>query len=148
MNLHKIFLASDSDDYDTFCKLIEPLNNDFLLAVLLFTGTSMIQSHRCCNKVIDTIKLSDNQLKLCVLFNLECIESIFAKDNMVYNKQIRTDLLQTLAISEKDANTMVIKMFKEVISFTGSDEDLQKINSWVKYASHNSSNDPELCYST
>jgi len=112
----------DSSQYELFCKILEDnkYSNDILFMILIVLGIGEIQSHRCCQKIIDMVDLSINQVKLCVLLDLECMPEIYAKTGI------------TVTNKKSGCDHIVKEFYDNWAKFDADEYYLGRINSWLE----------------
>ncbi len=118
-NLYSGFIA--------FKSLLEPVldNKQFLYRLLLDIGSPEIQCYKCCEYLIDQLFLNENEILLCELLNLQCMDNIYRKNNSKSYPFIE---------SIKDSPS-IKKMIKDIVEsdlyMLNDSNNLAKVDQWL-----------------
>lgn len=127
-NYLNIIRASERDDYNTFCDLVDKVNdNNLIFMVLLEVGMEEIVSARCCQYIVDRVHLNEEQLEFCLVAKLGCLGELYTDKNLNYD-----DYVGKLKMNnEQKYNELMENITTNAFNFNGTLDDINTISSWL-----------------
>ena len=148
--------AYKNDNFEVFKEITDKMNtnHEFMFLLFLEIQVDLEKNPACSDYLIDTFsnQLTKEELILCTISNLACLDKIYEKNNLPYfHKSIknkisndtfkgsitRTNLITILRIFDRSVFEILYReIMKNTFIFGGEVGDFQLIQNWLLLIRH------------